>query len=597
MAVANFKNIVPFGKDALFPFQMSAASLSTSATVYQLAGTDGAKTTVGSGVSVIDDGGGLYRLKVTSGSMSGSNLYYATVVAGSEQVRIPMWSYAPTGHTDDILSRIGGSAAAMSFTGILSGANNLQGAVDLLGGELGDFSTSGITGNPASAAAAMKIIFDNVDTLENSIGLENDADTAATLFGRIKKNKAVADAIKTDTDDLLAAVGDHNDAASADYGTDKSLMGMVRLLGADVGENQTDLNSIISKVDTVDGIVDSILADTAVIGAPAGVSVSADIAALKAETALIVADTAELQGDWANGGRLDLILDASAADALAAKTASQANKATLENGTHGLAQLQSEIADNQTDLNSILAAGVSRDSAIATVDSEIGTLQTDLTAGFLAGAKSSEIVALDNVVDAGFVAGAKASDLATAKTEIDGIRTDTEDIQVKIAAVQATADTLALQVNAVLQPMVPSERYSGAAAKRISLVIQTIDGATGAADNMDQAGTPAGQMYIKVLDGAGNSVTDLHDAASGGNALASADASIYSGAVSGYKIMNNVSTGFYQAFLEIAAYKVESYDVLFYAQDSDPNTAQEFRAMRQMEVRSPVQAQFAGGAF
>lgn len=167
-----------------------------------------------------------------------------------------------------------------------------------------------------------------------------------------------------------------------------------------------------------------------------------------------------------------------------------------------------------------------------------------------------------------------------------------------IAAVKAVADTLSLQVNAVLQPMVPAERYSGAAAKRISIVIQTIDGATGASDDMDLAGSPnAGRMYIKVLDGSGSSVTDLYDAASGGSALASADASIYSGAVSGYTIMNGTSTGFYQAFLEIAAYKVESYDILFYAQDSDPQAAQEFRAMRQMEVRSPVQAQFAGGAF
>lgn len=46
------------------------------------------------------------------------------------------------------------------------------------------------------------------------------------------------------------------------------------------------------------------------LGAPAGASVSADIAEIKAETAAIVADTNELQGDWANGGRLDLLIDA-----------------------------------------------------------------------------------------------------------------------------------------------------------------------------------------------------------------------------------------------------------------------------------------------
>lgn len=46
------------------------------------------------------------------------------------------------------------------------------------------------------------------------------------------------------------------------------------------------------------------------LGAPAGASVSADIAAVKSETAAIVADTNELQTDLANGGRLDLLVDA-----------------------------------------------------------------------------------------------------------------------------------------------------------------------------------------------------------------------------------------------------------------------------------------------
>ena len=45
------------------------------------------------------------------------------------------------------------------------------------------------------------------------------------------------------------------------------------------------------------------------IGAPTGASISADVAAIKAETVLIVADTGELQTDWANAGRLDAILD------------------------------------------------------------------------------------------------------------------------------------------------------------------------------------------------------------------------------------------------------------------------------------------------
>ena len=65
------------------------------------------------------------------------------------------------------------------------------------------------------------------------------------------------------------------------------------------------------------GDLAAILADTADIqpklGTPA-VDISADIAAVKSDTAAILIDTNELQGDWTDGGRLDLILDAIKAD-------------------------------------------------------------------------------------------------------------------------------------------------------------------------------------------------------------------------------------------------------------------------------------------
>jgi hypothetical protein len=46
------------------------------------------------------------------------------------------------------------------------------------------------------------------------------------------------------------------------------------------------------------------------LGAPAGASVSADIAENQTDLNTIITDTNELQTDWTNGGRLDLILDA-----------------------------------------------------------------------------------------------------------------------------------------------------------------------------------------------------------------------------------------------------------------------------------------------
>lgn len=57
------------------------------------------------------------------------------------------------------------------------------------------------------------------------------------------------------------------------------------------------------KLDTIDGIVDSILVDT-------GTTLDAAIAVIDGNVDSILADTGELQTDWVNGGRLDLLLDA-----------------------------------------------------------------------------------------------------------------------------------------------------------------------------------------------------------------------------------------------------------------------------------------------
>jgi hypothetical protein len=71
----------------------------------------------------------------------------------------------------------------------------------------------------------------------------------------------------------------------------------------------THTGAVIPTVSTLTGHTAQTGDAFARLGAPAGASVSADVAAVKAETATIVADTNELQTDWADGGRLDLLLD------------------------------------------------------------------------------------------------------------------------------------------------------------------------------------------------------------------------------------------------------------------------------------------------
>jgi hypothetical protein len=89
---------------------------------------------------------------------------------------------------------------------------------------------------------------------------------------------------------------------------------------------QTDI-ATETKQDVIDGVVDAILVDTNELQTNQGNWLTAvgfsthDAAAVKAaieaggsHLALILADTGELQTDWVNGGRLDLLLDAVLAD-------------------------------------------------------------------------------------------------------------------------------------------------------------------------------------------------------------------------------------------------------------------------------------------
>lgn len=107
-------------------------------------------------------------------------------------------------------------------------------------------------------------------------------DTGTTLDGKINTIDTNVDAILVDTGTTIPAT-----IATVDTNVDAILV--------DTG------TTIPATIATVDANVDSILVDTAdmqpKLGAPAGASMSADIAAIKAETALIVADTNELQTD------------------------------------------------------------------------------------------------------------------------------------------------------------------------------------------------------------------------------------------------------------------------------------------------------------
>ena len=103
--------------------------------------------------------------------------------------------------------------------------------------------------------------------------------------------------------------------------------------------NGTDgLGALKALLDTIDDFIDTEIAaiTAAVITNAAGADIAADIIALKAETVLIVGDTNELQGDWVNGGRLDLLLDAIPTTAMRGTDGALTDKAGFSLSTAGI---------------------------------------------------------------------------------------------------------------------------------------------------------------------------------------------------------------------------------------------------------------------
>ena len=196
----------------------------------------------------------------------------------------------------------------------------------------------------------------------------------------------------------------------------------------------------------IDTVVDTILADTAdmqpKLGTPAA-DIAADIAAVKAETALIVADTGELQTDWANTGRLDTILD-TAASGGSAPTAAAIRTEIDSNST----QLAAIVEDTGTTIpgtittlqatadaipttamrgtDSAALASVATEARLAELDA--GNLPTDIAAIPTTAMRGTDNSATASVLGAA-VGASISADIAAVKAETALVVADTNELQ------------------------------------------------------------------------------------------------------------------------------------------------------------------------
>jgi len=169
-----------------------------------------------------------------------------------------------------------------------------------------------------------------------------------------------------------------------------------RLAELDGANLPADVDAILEDTGTtLDGIVDDILEDTAEIGAAAGASISADIAAVKAETASILEDT----GTTLDGIVDDILEDTAVIAAVKAETAS--------------------ILEDTGELGAAVGASISADIAAVKTEVDDAVLQTHAVSGML---PTKTYLAGSNDADGGL----DATETAVVNAQVvDALATDT----------------------------------------------------------------------------------------------------------------------------------------------------------------------------
>jgi len=283
-----------------------------------------------------------------------------------------------------------------------------------------------------------------VDTVVD--GIQTDLSNATdglgalkTLIDAVKTETAliVADTNELQTDNVPGLIAALNNIAATDI---VSAGAITTLTGAVVNvttcANNTDMRgtdnaATEAKQDIIDTNIDQI--EAAVITNAAGVDIAADIIAIKAETALIVADTNELQTDNVPGliAALDIVVD------------------RVETDTQDLQTQIGTAGAGLTDLGGMstaMKAEVNAEADTALTDYDPPT-NAEMVARTPTAAQLAYLV--DNAalgVPVTFSSGSTTTGVLTSGTGVDGAAPDTTDNHYNGKILVFTDSTLKLQV-------------------------------------------------------------------------------------------------------------------------------------------------------
>ena len=354
-----------------------------------------------------------------------------------------------TGHTPqtgDSYARLGAPAGASISADIAA----IEAQTDDIGA-LG----AGLTAIIGADGDTLKTLSDQIDALTTSAGPQVLVDTTiATLSTQTSFTLTAGSA---DNDAYNGAVAIITDQSTA---TQKAVATILDYVGSSKTITLASDPAIFTMA-TGDSI--AILAN--ISSAPSAATIRAEIDANSTQLAAIVADTNELQGDWANGGRLDLILDA---------RASQTSVDTIDGIVDSILVDTAEIGAAGAGLTSLASAANLAtvagylDTEVAAILADTNELQTDLANGGRLDLLIDAIKAkTDNLptdpadqsaVEAAITSAtsglATAAALATVDTVVDAILVDTDTtipatlstiagyIDTEVAAIKAKTDNL-----------------------------------------------------------------------------------------------------------------------------------------------------------
>ena len=256
-------------------------------------------------------------------------------VSGALQVVMRWWVLEETAYDefagDGVRSAVGAvddAAAAGDPSTTESVMQYVKQLVNVLVGTdgIGTFPAEAAPANAVSLAEVIRAIHADVTGLNGDAMRGTDNAALASVVGALNDTAAAGDPTNADTvvqylkqliNVLVGTDGIGTFPAEAAPANAVSLAEVIRAIHADVTGLNGDAMRGTDSAYTGTPPTAAAIADAVWDELQADHTTAATFGLLASEIADILADTNELQGDWANGGRLDLILDATATQATA----------------------------------------------------------------------------------------------------------------------------------------------------------------------------------------------------------------------------------------------------------------------------------------